>query len=57
MIESQYEEETIVMPDECPKCHSKNVHCSDWKDAYIVHLHIQCRECGFRWHEKVDLTL
>ena len=44
-------------PDECPKCHSKNVMCMDWKDAYIIWLHITCQNYRYRWHEIIDLTI
>ena len=43
-------------PTECPKCHGKVI-VSDWKDAYIIWLHITCQNCGYYWREKIDLTL
>lgn len=56
-MRNQEQDIEIVIPDQCPKCHSKNVLCSDWKDNYLIYLRITCQDCHFFWRETVDLTI
>lgn len=49
--------EEIKYPETCPKCKTFNINVSDYRDANIITVHIQCRECEYTWVEKIDLEL
>ena len=45
-----------LYPEECPQCHSFQIHVNEWKVNDILWIHVQCRACGYSYREPVDLS-
>lgn len=49
--------DTIIYPDECPKCRCQKVLHSDWVCGQYVFLSLYCQECGYFWRETIDFDI